>query len=82
MKICQSCGMPLNTQELFGKNTNGTPNEDYCVYCYPQGHFNNPKETLEEMIESCIPFMLKDGHTEIEAREYLTKTLTKLKRWQ
>ena len=32
-KFCQSCGMPL-TNEILGTNTDGTLNEDYCIYCY------------------------------------------------
>jgi len=82
MKICQSCGMPMNSEEMFGKNTDGTKNEDYCTYCYPEGRFNNPSETFEEMVESCVPFMMKEGHTEKEARDYLNNNLKGLKRWQ
>lgn len=81
MNICQSCGMPLNSEEMYGKNVDGTKNEDYCIYCYPEGKFNNPNETLVEMVESCIPFMMKDGYTEEEARNYLNTTLKDLKRW-
>ena len=82
MKICQSCGMPMNDEAMFGKNVDGTKNEDYCVYCYPEGQFNNPNETFEEMVETCVPFMMKEGHTETEARKYLTDNLKNLKRWQ
>ena len=38
MKFCQSCGMPL-TNEILGTNADGTPNEDYCIYCYKDGKF-------------------------------------------
>ncbi|MBI9012472.1 MAG: zinc ribbon domain-containing protein [Clostridiales bacterium] len=82
MKICQSCGMPMNSEEMFGKNTDGTQNEDFCTYCYPEGRFNNPNETFEEMVESCVPFMMKEGYTEKEARDYLNNNLKGLKRWQ
>lgn len=82
MKICQSCAMPMNSEEMFGKNTDGTKNENYCTYCYPEGHFNNPNETFEEMVETCIPFMMKEGRTEKEARDYLNNNLKGLKRWQ
>lgn len=82
MKICQSCGMPMNDPSLYGKNKDGSPNDEYCVYCYPQGAFNNPNETFEEMVETCIPFMMKDGYTESEARDFLVTNLKGLKRWQ
>ncbi|MCH4888046.1 transcriptional regulator [Acidaminobacter sp. JC074] len=82
MKICQSCGMPMNDEAMFGKNADGSKNEEYCLYCYPQGQFNKPDETFEEMVETCVPFMMKEGHTEAEARKYLTDNLKNLKRWQ
>ncbi|WP_290388802.1 zinc ribbon domain-containing protein, partial [uncultured Duncaniella sp.] len=37
-KFCQSCGMPLNDHN-HGTNADGTPNEDYCIYCYKDGKF-------------------------------------------
>jgi len=74
--------MPMNTEELYGKNTDGSKNTEYCTYCYPNGAFNNPNETLAEMIETCVPFMMKEGYSETDAREYLSKTLSTLNRWQ
>lgn len=82
MNICQSCGMPLENEEIFGKNADGTPNEEYCIYCYPNGAFNKPDETLEEMIATCIPFMQKEGFSEEDARKHLEATLKNLKRWK
>lgn len=82
MNICQSCGMEMEGNKLFGKNKDGTSNNDYCIYCYPNGEFNKPGESFEEMVESCVPFMMKEGFTEVLAREYLVKNLKNLKRWQ
>lgn len=81
MDICQSCGMPMGSKELYGKNKDGSLNTDYCIYCYPNGEFNNPSETFEEMVETCVPFEMKEGFTKDEAREHLTRELKKLKRW-
>lgn len=81
MNICQSCSMPMGNEELHGKNKDGSINADYCIYCYPNGEFNKPDETLEEMIETCIPFMVKEGFTEDGARNHLTQNLKNLKRW-
>lgn len=82
MNICQSCGMPMATDEQKGKNKDGTLNEEYCIYCYPDGDFNKPDETFEEMVETCIPFMMEEGMTKEAATEYLNTNLKKLKRWQ
>lgn len=81
MSICQSCGMPMKNKELYGKNKDGSDCSEYCKHCYPNGEFNKPNETFEEMVESCIPFEVKEGSTECEARESLTRNLKTLKRW-
>lgn len=82
MNICQSCGMPMATDEMKGNNKDGTKNEEYCIYCYPNGAFNKPDETFEEMLETCIPFYVKEqGVSEDVAREQITATLKPLKRW-
>lgn len=81
MNICQSCGMPMESKDLYGKNKDGSINTQYCIYCYPNGEFNKPNETFEEMVETCIPFMVKGGFTEGQAREHLMSELKNLKRW-
>ena len=30
LKICQSCGMPMESEDDFGTNADGSPNSDYC----------------------------------------------------
>ncbi|MBQ5812196.1 zinc ribbon domain-containing protein [Candidatus Saccharibacteria bacterium] len=36
-KICQSCAMPLTSDDMFGTNADGSVNEDYCKWCYDKG---------------------------------------------
>lgn len=83
-KICQSCGMPLGEEkELYGTQADGTINPDYCIYCYRNGDFT-ADITLEEMINSCIPFMLQ-AHPELapaKARAMMAAVLPQLKRWK
>ena len=81
---CQSCGMPMAGDSDFGKNADGSKNGDYCCHCYPNGAFTNPSETLEEMIESCIPFIVEDGTCpdDESARKMLKEFLPTLKRWK
>ena len=85
MMHCQSCGIPMTEDSHFGKNADGSTNEDYCCYCYSNGAFTSPDETMEEMIESCVPFIVEDGvHAtdENSARKLLTEFLPTLKRWK
>ena len=80
MLVCQSCGMPLK-EALFGTEKDGSKNEDYCVYCYKDGAFTS-ECTMDEMINTCIPFMEEQGMNKDEARKLLEKELPNLKRWK
>ena len=81
---CQSCGMLMEDESMHGKDADSTPNNEYCIYCLPNGAFGNPNETLEEMIESCIPFLVEDGTCTDEgaARTMLKEYMPHLKRWK
>jgi len=82
--FCQSCGMPMTEDSMHGKNADGSKSEDYCCYCFPNGAFNSPDETLEEMIASCIPFLVEAGVApdNKSARKILEEHLPQLKRWK
>jgi len=83
-KFCQSCGMPLDEEKLYGKNADNSKNEEYCCYCFPNGAFSNPNESLEEMIESCVPHVVEAGVVSDAdtARKMLQEHLPTLKRWK
>ncbi|MDL2320360.1 zinc ribbon domain-containing protein [Alistipes sp. OttesenSCG-928-B03] len=84
---CQSCGMPMQKPDDFGTNADGTPNHDYCAYCYKDGAFTQ-ELTMEEMIEHNLLYIdefNKDSPKQFtveEAREELHKFLPMLKRWK
>lgn len=82
LTMCQSCSMPLTKHEDFGKNADGSSNQEYCHYCYTDGAFTT-NESMEEMIESCIQFV-SDGtpyKNADEARQKMNELFPKLKRW-
>ena len=33
MRYCESCGMPLDSNEVLGTNNDNSRNEEYCIYC-------------------------------------------------
>lgn len=70
-------------EEDYGHNADGSRNTDYCKYCFPNGNFGRD-ETMEEMIESCIPFWVRGGKckTSEEAREQMKMLFPTLKRWK
>jgi len=80
--ICQSCGMPMTKPEDFGTNADGSPNQEYCLYCWQSGEFTVKME-MPEYIEMQIKIAVeKLGMGEEKAREMAEKTIPNLKRWK
>ena len=85
-RFCQSCGMPL-TNDVLGTNADGSKNEDYCMYCYRDGHFLQDC-TMDEMIEHCAQFVgaVNEGlEKPITKEEYIGQMkqyFPQLKRWR
>ena len=44
--------MALGDPGFYGTNSDDSRNEDYCIYCFAGGEFNE-ELTMEEMIEQC-----------------------------
>ena len=86
MKFCQSCGMPIS-KDVFGTNANGTPNEDYCIYCYKDGKFTQDM-TMEQMIDFCAQFTDEINRnsgqnlTVEQMKEQMRQFFPQLKRWK
>lgn len=86
-KFCQSCGMPLTSSDLLGTNTDETPNDEYCCYCFKDGKFTQDI-TMNEMINNCVQYLdefNKDSaqkYTKEEAIEQMNLFFPQLKRWK
>jgi hypothetical protein len=81
-KICQSCGMPLQKEEDFGTNANGSKSEEYCFHCFQNGEFLDEGITLEGKISKNVKFAVQMGMSEDEAWKLASEVLPKLKRWK
>ena len=81
-KFCQSCGMPITSEEQFGRK-----NEEYCSYCYRDGALTE-NCTMDEMIDHCVQFLdefnkdMEHPYTKEEARAEMQKFFPMLKRWR
>lgn len=84
MKICQSCGMPLEKDPNGGgTNEDKSRSEKYCSFCYADGKFKDEGITLQEKIEKNISMAVqKMNIPETEARNMAESTLPKLERWR
>ena len=78
--------MPL-TDELLGTNTDGSKNEEYCIYCYKDGAFTSDC-TMDEMIEFCVQFVdevnknMPKPLTKEEYKQMMREFFPTLKRWK
>lgn len=87
MDYCQSCGMPLESDETKGTNTDKSLNQDYCCYCFQLGMFTQ-SFTMNEMIEHCAQFVEEFNndsdtkYTKEEAIKNMKEFFPYLKRWR
>ena len=79
MRICQCCGMPLD-DEIISRNSDGTPNENYCKWCYADGKFTY--SDMEKLIDVCVKHMVSEEFSEEQARAYMKQLLPTLDYWK
>ena len=78
--ICQCCGMPLEDDEIIGRDMDGALNENYCRWCYADGMYTY--SNMEDLIDVCARNMVNENFTEEQARAYLTDMLPQLDYWK
>lgn len=79
--FCQSCGMPLNKEEVKGTEKNGLITDEYCKYCYENGAFKNPDMNLEDMKKN-VQNQMKKMQLHENVIQKAVNILPALKRWQ
>jgi hypothetical protein len=79
---CQSCGMPLG-DSFYGTNVDKSMSAEYCTFCFQNGKFTNPNQTLEEMIASSVVNMTGDLRMPVDkAQELARNFIPTLGRWK
>lgn len=81
--FCQSCGMPMQKEEDYGTETDGSRSEDYCVYCYKDGKFLADC-TMEQMVDFCLKIGEDAGRypDREQAKQQMLTYFPTLKRWK
>ena len=81
---CQSCGMPVDESSgNFGTESDGSASTEYCSFCYQDGLFTNPDQTVDGMVASSVDFMTANlGYSVDEATDLSDGVIRKLRRWQ
>lgn len=86
MEFCQSCGMPLENEEMKGTNKDKSINHEYCTYCFQGGDFTQ-NISMDEMIAHCSQFVDQINEnastkmTKEEAVAQMKQYFPALKRW-
>ena len=78
-RVCQCCGMPLE-DEIISRNKDGSPNEDYCKWCFADGTYTY--SDMDELIEVCVQHMAGENVSEEQARAYMRQVLPTLDYWK
>ena len=84
VKLCQSCGMPLDHDpNTGGTNSDGSKSDKYCSFCFLDGKFTDEGITLKEKIEQNIQIaVLHLNIPEYDARRTAESLLPNLERWK
>ena len=77
--VCQCCGMPLE-DAIISHNKDGSPNEDYCKWCYADGAYTY--SSMDDLIDACVRHMTNEHFTEEQARAYMRDLLPTLDYWK
>lgn len=80
--ICQSCGMPLRSENDLGTNSDGSKSQDYCHFCFVGGKFLDEGITLEQKMDKNVEMAKKMNIPEDKARALAERIIPSLKRWQ
>lgn len=75
--------MPLEASfNNFGIDAEGFPISEYCMFCYQNGAFTNPAQTVDEMVQSSIDYMTANlGFERDQATRMSNDVIRGLKRW-
>ncbi|MBS4786183.1 MAG: helix-turn-helix domain-containing protein [Clostridiales bacterium] len=78
---CQCCGMPLE-EEIISRETDGTPNREYCQWCYAGGRFQY--DDMESLLDYLVPVMSSRDPSQPpeKLRKLLESHLIQLKHWK
>lgn len=78
-RICQCCGMPLE-DDLISLEKDGTPNADYCKWCYADGTYMY--HDMDELIEVYVRNIADEVHPADAMRAYFRDMLPQLDYWK
>jgi hypothetical protein len=76
--------MPIEESSVnnFGTAADGSPVSEYCMFCYQNGEFTDPDQTVDGMVQTSIDFMTANlGFSSEQATQMSNDVIRKLGRW-
>lgn len=75
--------MPLSAEfDGFGTEADSSKSAEFCKFCYQNGSFTKPTQTVDEMVQSSIDFMVAEFKMPVEqATQMSNEYIRRLKRW-
>lgn len=83
--VCQSCGMPMRSEEDHGTDAGGEKSCENCHYCMQDGKYLIDAQTPAEFIEKVKAKMTEMGMPAEEVEKsaaMMEPILPSLKRWK
>jgi len=80
-KFCQSCSMPLDSNEISGTEKDGSKSNEYCIYCYRDGAFTTPSMSIKQM-ETIVKMQMEKRNIPANIITMAVNSLPNLKRWK
>ncbi len=81
MLFCQSCGMPIVSEEAKGTDKDGSKTDRYCIYCYKDGEF---QATYDDIVGYCLdhPENWGEQMSREDAEKKIRAYVSSLGRWR
>lgn len=76
--VCQCCGMSLE-DATTSKDPSGDFNEEYCKWCYADGHFTYSSK--EQLIDYCVKHMATEQWPAEQVRAHMEAVVPGLRHW-
>lgn len=84
LNLCQSCSMPMETDNLRGTEADATLSREYCLFCYENGVFTKPEINMEEMkllVKKRINTMRVPSELRLDLIKLSEKLIPEMNRW-
>ncbi|UCF71770.1 MAG: zinc ribbon domain-containing protein [candidate division WOR-3 bacterium] len=75
--------MPMNKDEDYGTNADGTASDKYCHFCYQDGRFTDEGISMEKKIDKLVEIAVSQMQIpEKKARAIAEDLIPRLGRWR